>query len=51
MDPGGLISNDIGASLDGVFTGNNAEAFVGGFDLVDEVNALNHVNGLYTIEK
>ncbi len=51
MDPGGLVSSSINANLDGVFTGNNAEAFVGGFDMVDEINAMNHVNGLYTIEK
>ncbi|MFN3162018.1 MAG: hypothetical protein ACE37N_00620 [Pseudohongiellaceae bacterium] len=51
MDPGGLVSSSIEANLDGVFTGNNAEAFVGGFDMVDEINALNHVNGLYTIER
>jgi hypothetical protein len=51
VDPGGLVSNSINANLDGVFTGNNAEAFVGGFDMVDEINAMNHVNGLYTIEK
>ncbi|MCG8415874.1 MAG: hypothetical protein MI746_16790, partial [Pseudomonadales bacterium] len=50
-DPGGMISNSIDANLGGVFTGNNAEAFVGGFDLIDEINALNHVDGIYTIER
>jgi hypothetical protein len=46
-----VLSNSIDADLGGVFTGNNAEAFVGGFDLVDQVNSLNQVNGIYTIER
>ncbi|PCI73771.1 MAG: hypothetical protein COB20_15945 [SAR86 cluster bacterium] len=50
-DPGGLISNSINANLGGVFTGTGAEAFVGGFDLIDEMNLLNQVDGLYTIER
>jgi hypothetical protein len=50
-DPSGILSQAIQADLGGVFTGNNAEAFVGGFDLLDQNNALNHVEGLYTIEK
>ncbi|MDD9890186.1 MAG: hypothetical protein OXU30_07585 [Gammaproteobacteria bacterium] len=50
-DPGGLISNSIEANLGGVFTGINAEAFVGGFDLIDQLNQFNHVNGIFTIEK
>lgn len=50
-DPGGIISNQIDANLGGVFTGNQAEAFVGGFDLIDQVNSINHVEGLYTIER
>ena len=48
---GNVLSNSIGADLGGVFTGNNAGAFVGGFDLVDQVNSLNQVNGIYTIER
>jgi hypothetical protein len=50
-DPGGLISHSIEANLGGVFTGANAEAFVGGFDLIDELNQFNRVDGLYTIER
>lgn len=50
-DPGGLISNSIDANLGGVFTGVHAEAFVGSFDLVDQLDQFNHVNGIYTIEK
>jgi hypothetical protein len=38
-------------NLDGVFTGADGEAFVGGFDLLDEVNGFNQVNGLYIIER
>ncbi len=51
MDPGGVLSNSIEANLGGVFTGNYGEAFVGGFELVDQINSLNQVNGLYTIER
>lgn len=51
MNPGGLISDNLHANLGGVFTGNRAEAFVGGFELIDPMDALNHVNGLYTVEK
>ena len=50
-DPGGIISSSIDANLGGVFTGNQAEAFVGGFDLIDQINELNHVDGIYTIER
>ena len=50
-DPGGLISNSIDANLGGVFTGTGAEAFVGGFDLIDQMNQFNQVDGLYTIER
>lgn len=50
-DPGGIISNSIDANLGGVFTGSNADAFVGGFDLIDSINELNYVEGLYTIER
>ena len=50
-DPGGIISSSIDANLGGVFTGINAEAFVGGFDLIDELNQFNHVDGIYTIER
>ena len=51
IDNTGIISNSIEANLGGVFTGNSAEAFVGGFDLLDSVNTLNSVNGLYSIER
>jgi hypothetical protein len=46
-----LISSSIEANLGGVFTGTVGEAFVGGFDLIDEMNLLNQVNGLYTIAR
>lgn len=45
MNPGGLISNSIDANLGGVFTGNQAGAFVGGFNLIDNINILNQVDG------
>ena len=51
IDSSGLISNSIGGDLGGVFSGNKAETFVGGFDLIDEINTLNHVDGLFTIER
>lgn len=51
MDASGVISNSIGGDLGGVFTGIKGEAFVGGFDLIDEINTLNRVDGLYTIER
>jgi len=51
FDSNGLISNQIDAKLGGVFTGNNAEAFVGGFDLLDAHNPANVIEGLYTIER
>ena len=50
-DFGNVLSNSIEADLGGVFTGDGAEAFVGGFDLVDQINIINQVNGLYTIEQ
>ncbi len=48
---GTTVSDSISADLGGVFIGPQAEAFVGGFDLLDQVNGLNQVNGLYTIER
>jgi hypothetical protein len=51
MDPGGIISSTIDANLGGVFTGDFGEAFVGGFELVDQINSLNHVGGIYIIER
>lgn len=51
FDPNGLISNQIDATLGGVFTGNNAEAFVGGFDLLYSHNPGNVSEGLDTIER
>lgn len=50
-DPGCIISSSIEADLGGVFTGAGAEAFVGGFDLIDEMNQFNEVDGIYTIER
>ncbi len=46
-----IISSSIDADLGGIFTGDYAEAFVGGFDLVDQIDSLNQVNGIYTIER
>ena len=37
--------------LGGIFTGAQAEAFVGGFALLDANNPANFVEGLYTIER
>ncbi|NKB35266.1 MAG: hypothetical protein GKR91_19385 [Pseudomonadales bacterium] len=51
FDNTGLLSNAIEANLDGVFTGDQAEAFVGGFDLLDAVNSHNTVNGIFTVER
>ena len=51
FDSNGLISNQIDAKLGGVFTGNNVEAFVGGFDLLDSHNTANVIDGLDTIER
>ncbi|MCH7817133.1 MAG: hypothetical protein IIC60_11245, partial [Proteobacteria bacterium] len=51
IDGSGILSNAIDANLGGVFTGGSAEAFVGGFDLLDTINSLNSVEGLFTIER
>ncbi|MFT4817356.1 MAG: hypothetical protein ACI9IQ_002871, partial [Cyclobacteriaceae bacterium] len=51
LDSTGIISNSINANLGGVFSGNTGSAFVGGFDLIDEMNTYNTVNGLFTIER
>ena len=48
---GGLISSSIEANLGGVFTGIGADAFVGGFDLIDDMNQLNQVDGIYIIKR
>jgi hypothetical protein len=48
---GSVVSDAIDANLGGVFTGPQGEAFVGGFDMVDQLNLVNEVNGLYTIER
>ena len=45
FDTTGMISDAINANLGGVFTGTEAEAFVGGFDLIDAINPLNTVEG------
>ena len=50
-DLGGLISSSIEANLGGVFTGIGADAFVGGFDLINEMNQFNQVDGIYIIER
>ncbi len=50
-DGSGLVSNAIKANLSGAFTGPNGEAFVGGFDLLDQLNPFNSVQGLYTIDR
>ena len=51
FDNSGLISNSIDANLGGVFIGDTGSAFFGGFDLIDEMNSFNTVNGLYTTER
>ena len=51
LDSTGLISNAINGDLGGVFTGNKGEAFVGGFDLLDTINPINSVDGIFTIER
>ena len=53
-DLGGLISSSIEANLGGVFTGIGADAFVGGFELINEINQFNQFNqvdGIYIIER
>ena len=50
-DSGGLISSSIEANLGGVFTGIGADAFVGGFDLIDEMNQFNQIDGIYIIKR
>ncbi|CAN0507538.1 unnamed protein product, partial [Scytosiphon promiscuus] len=47
----GLLSDSVEANLGGVFSGDTGAAFVGGFDLIDEVYSQHYVNGLYTIER
>ena len=51
MDASGIISNNLEVDLGGAFTGQNAEAFVGGFQMLDMINELNHVEGIFTIER
>jgi hypothetical protein len=51
VDSSGLVSQSINADLGGVFSGANGEAFVGGFDLLDQVNPINTVEGIFTIER
>ena len=51
LDSTGIISNSIDTNLEAVFSGNTGSAFVGGFDLIDEMNTYNTVNGLFTIER
>ena len=50
-DSNGVLSNSIDAKLGGVFTGASGNAFVGGFDLIDQLNPFNFVDGLFTIER
>lgn len=47
----GPLSTSIGANLDGIFTGDNAQWFVGGFNLIDLLDDSNRVQGLYSIER
>jgi len=51
LDSSGIVSHAIDATLGGAFTGDTGAAFVGGFDLIDELNTYNSVNGLFTIER
>jgi len=51
LDSTGIISNAIDANLGGVFTGDTGSAFVGGFDLIDQINSVHSVNGLFTLER
>ncbi|MEQ8954548.1 MAG: hypothetical protein RL120_10470, partial [Gammaproteobacteria bacterium] len=51
IEGGAMISDQIDASLGGVFTGGQAEAFVGGFEMLDQLNQFNTVEGIYTIER
>ena len=48
---GGLISSSSEANLCDASTEIGAEAFAGGFDQIDELNQLNHVDGIYTIKR
>jgi len=47
----GLVSDNIDTSIGGLFTGDAAEAFVGGFDFVDRNNSANWIDGIFTIER
>ncbi|HAG72984.1 MAG TPA: hypothetical protein DCL66_12350, partial [Gammaproteobacteria bacterium] len=47
----GILSTDLNSSLGGAFTGEKAEAFIGGFNLIDANNPANNVQGLYTMER
>ncbi len=47
----GVLSDQLNTSLDGVFTGGQADAFIGGFDIIDTLNPANQVQGLFTIER
>jgi len=51
FSPTAELINPIEGDLSGAFTGAEAEAFVGGFELLDSQNALNTVEGIYTIER
>ena len=51
FDSGGLISSSIEANPGRVFTRIGADAFVGGFNLIDDMNQLNQVDGIYIIER
>ena len=51
IDPTGVLSNQLEIDLGGAFTGQHAEAFVGGFEMLDAINELNHVEGLFTLER
>ena len=47
----GILSKELNSSLGGAFTGEKAEAFIGGFNLIDANNPANNVQGLYTMER
>tara|TARA_B100001964_G_scaffold210102_1_gene244165 strand:+ start:42279 stop:42881 length:603 start_codon:yes stop_codon:yes gene_type:complete len=56
-DTGSVDDTDLTAtdptdgSLGGAFTGNQGEAFLGGFELIDSLDQFNTVDGLFTIER
>ncbi len=45
------ISTSITGSMGGIFAGAEGETFVGGFELLDAVNSLNTVEGIYAVDR